>query len=519
MSGTSDDTSAPPAAAKSRPWLKGCCWGCGACVMAFLLLVVVLCVFLARVPKIYPVSARPVAPPEPTNHAAAALDGFESPYLGHTGSWDGKGGGMGGSSKSGDLDKEAAMGLRWTFMPVYWRALEPEGPVDLAKETPTAWQRLDAFVVEAHRRRLNILMQAPVMGGNAGGPPNWAGRREPGKSAPEQMDAAAAFAGKLASRYAPGGTLAVKQGWGLGYGVRAWELDNEPEGYLTHWKDQAGDYAEFATKTAARIKAVDPRAVIALPGCGGGHQSVNWIEGALDAPRLAGSPAYRKQAVGFSIGPVADVVSFHDYEGLDSGFAGGDRTLEPVLDDVRDVFERWETRQAGSARGRKLEFWHTEGNFDFLGLLSARRRAAWRMQMFTRAFAAGIAKVCVMDASKAEQVAVRAYVRALPWPFPMLPADAEARVVRGKARAFRHPEHAGPAAGQTWVLWARADSGAAQVEIPVTHDRVTIVGVDGLESVREVANHRLTLELEGDPKMAPPVLVLDRPLIPRNTPQ
>jgi hypothetical protein len=277
--------------------------------MAFLLLVVVLCVFLARVPKIYPVSARPVAPPEPTNHAAAALDGFESPYLGHTGSWDGKGGGMGGSSKSGDLDKEAAMGLRWTFMPVYWRALEPEGPVDLAKETPTAWQRLDAFVVEAHRRRLNILMQAPVMGGNAGGPPNWAGRREPGKSAPEQMDAAAAFAGKLASRYAPGGTLAVKQGWGLGYGVRAWELDNEPEGYLTHWKDQAGDYAEFATKTAARIKAVDPRAVIALPGCGGGHQSVNWIEGALDAPRLAGSPAYRKQAVGFSIGPVADTTT------------------------------------------------------------------------------------------------------------------------------------------------------------------------------------------------------------------
>ena len=45
-------------------------------------------------------------------------------------------------------------------------------------------------------------MQAPVVGGNAGGPPEWAGRREPDRSAPENMKAAADFAEKLARRYA-----------------------------------------------------------------------------------------------------------------------------------------------------------------------------------------------------------------------------------------------------------------------------------------------------------------------------
>ena len=80
------------------------------------------------------------------------LDGFSSPYLGHTGSWDGKGGGMFGSSKNPSMDEEVGMGLRWTFMPVYWSELEPDGPVDLAETVPEAWQALDAFVIAAQAR-------------------------------------------------------------------------------------------------------------------------------------------------------------------------------------------------------------------------------------------------------------------------------------------------------------------------------------------------------------------------------
>ena len=164
----------------------------------------IVAALLHKVPRNYPVVSDPIPPP-PIGPGPAGLDGFDSPYLGHTGSWDGKGGALLGASKIPDLETERGMGLRWTFMPVYWKAMEPEGPVDLAQETPPAWVELDGFVAAAQARGLNILMQAPVVGGNAGGPPTWAGVRQKGKSAPGDMAAAAAFAGKLASRYRPGG--------------------------------------------------------------------------------------------------------------------------------------------------------------------------------------------------------------------------------------------------------------------------------------------------------------------------
>ena len=493
-----------------RRLLKVGCWGCGGTLLLFALLIWGLFLFLDRVPRSYPPSVDPMDPPAGGAYASYGLDGFESPYLGHTGSWDGQGGGMLGSSKVGDLDAEVGMGLRWTFMPVHWSALEPGGPVELKRSVPPAWKELDGFVVEAQKRRLNVLMQVTI-GGNAGGPPAWAGRREPGKSAPGDMEAAASFAAKLAVRYRPGGTLASERGWGEAYGVRAWELDNEPNVYFTHWGGQAGDYAEFVTRAAARIKAEDPRALLLLPATTGGADSPPWIEAALDAQALNGSPAYRQRGLRHSIGPVTGGVSFHSYEGLDSAFSGDSRTIERVLDDTRAAFEAWESRAEGFHFERKREYWHTEGNFDFLGALSAGRRAAWRIQFFTRAFAAGIRKVCVMDASVREQAAVRGYVGALPWPFPMRPADSEVRPLRGHLRAFRHTDAGGTDAGQVWVLWAVAGAGPARAEVPALRARVTLVHVDGTKSEASARGGRITVELEGDAKMAPPVLVVDRP--------
>ena len=77
---------------------------------------------------------------------------------------------------------------------------------------------------------------------------------------------------------------------------------------------------------------------------------------------------------------------------------------------------------------------------------------------------------------------MRGYVKALPQPFPMRPADTEVKIVRGQAKAFRHSDGDGSDAGQVWVLWAVAGRGEAQVEVPVTHDRVILVQVDGSES-------------------------------------
>jgi hypothetical protein len=91
------------------------------------LLVGLLLLLLNRVPESYPQPANPLPPPKLTDYARFALVGFESPYLGHTGSWNGKGGNMWSGSKVPDLEKEVEMGLRWTFMPVSWSAME-NGP-------------------------------------------------------------------------------------------------------------------------------------------------------------------------------------------------------------------------------------------------------------------------------------------------------------------------------------------------------------------------------------------------------
>lgn len=490
---------------------RGCgCCGCG-CLLILAIAAAAIYLILQRTPTTYPGVDHPIPSPDAKQGPGGGLDGFASPYIGHTGSWDGKGGGMGGSSKIADLDIEHAMGLRWTFMPVYWRTLEPAGPTDLSGDVPPAWKALDDFVIAAHERNLNILMQAPVIGGNAGGPPDWAGRRESNKSAPKDMQALADFAGKLAERYRPGGTLAVREGWGEKYGVRAWELDNEPASYLTNWAGQAGDYAEFVTKTARRIRQADPKAFILAPAlaCGGGDY--DWLENTLDAPKLAGSPEFKQRGTRFSIGPAIDGVSFHIYEGLDTAFSGRDRTIERAFTEVRNVFERHEDKLSGQGYARKQEYWHTEGNYDFLGVLPEDRRAAWRFQFMTRAFAAGIRKVVVMDPSKKEQAAVKAYIQALPDPFPMMRATDKLKVLRGKVAAFRHPTRSGKAESQVWVIWALAGTGGAEVELPVLHDHVKTLAVDGHREELSAVKHRIRIPLKGDDKMAAPVIVLDRP--------
>jgi hypothetical protein len=323
------------------------------------------------------------------------------------------------------------------------------------------------------------------------------------------MAALVDFAGKLAARYKPGGTLARREKWGDKYGVRAWELDNEPANYFTNWGGQAADYAEFVTKAARRIHREDKQAVIAAPAlaCGGGDYA--WLEEALDARGLAGSPELKRQGTRFTIGPSTDVVSFHIYEGLDTSFSGRDRTIERVFMELQPIYERHESDTSGHGYKRKLEYWHTEGNYDFIGVMSEDRRAAWRFQFMTRAFACGIRKLVVMDASRKEQAAVRAYIQALPDPFPMVPGTEKVKTARGKLTAYSHTDRTGKP-GRVWIVWAQAATGDAEAEISVTHDKVEIVQVDGRRETVSAPGHRVRVRLKGDEKMAPPVILIDR---------
>jgi DNA-nicking Smr family endonuclease len=481
-----------------RWFTLGCGMGCGCGTLLLVLPIVALFWLLgSSVPASYRIAENPIPPPTHTTEATESLAGFSSPYMGHTGSWDGKGGAMFGLSKEADLDWEVEMGLKWTFMCVHWREMEPDGPVDLSTETPPAWKSLDAFVIAAHHRGLNILMQAPVVGGNAGGPPTWAGALEKGKSAPRNMDALVDFAGKLAARYAPGGTLAIQQEWGTSYGVRAWEMDNEPESYFTHWGEQEGKYAEFVTKASHRIKQIDPQALIAAAAVAPGSHTPVWLERALNDKDYA-------------LGQATDIVSFHNYEGLDSLFSGRPMTIVDALEQVREVYERNEDRSPAHAYARKQDYWHTEGNLDFIGAMSKERRAAWRFQFMTRAFAAGIRKVVVMDASAPEQLAVKTYIQALPDPFPMLPANREIRVDRGQAVVFRHPEPESDGGGNVWVAWAVAGTGDAEVEIPTKLEQLEVVSVTGQKEFVPAKEGFVRVSLRGEAMMAPPVLLIER---------
>jgi hypothetical protein len=325
------------------------------------------------------------------------------------------------------------------------------------------------------------------------------------------MEAAAAFAGKLAARYAPGGTLAAREGWGNAFGVRAWEIDNEPDSYRIHWDGQASDYAELVTRISRAIKRIDPAAWILAPATPVSKSSLAWIEAALDPLSSSLSSAVRPTDQRWSIGPEIDAVSFHIYEGLDTAFNGQDRDIELAFSEIRAVFERAESKNPPFVFARKRQYWQTEGNFDFLGILSAPRRAAWRMQFMTRAFAAGVAKVCVMDASPEEQISVRTYIEALPNPFPMLRMSNQVDILRGQAAVFWHPDQPASDGGGVWALWAEAGRGDASVSVPVKSAEVVIRTVGGARQVARAAQGRVTISLHGDAKMAPPVLIIDRP--------
>lgn len=117
-----------------------------------------------------------------------------------------------------------------------------------------------------------------------------------------------------------------------------------------------------------------------------------------------------------------------------------------------------------------------------------------------------------MDASELEIAAVRAYVEALPWPFPMQRVDDQVRALTPGAYvvAYRHMDGSRPEDGQVWILWAAAGSPNATVEVPVASKSVTVVQTDGTKANRQAQGRRITVDLLGDKKMAPPIIVVDR---------
>ena len=105
---------------------------------------------------------------------------------------------------------------------------------------------------------------------------------------------------------------------------------------------------------------------------------------------------------------------------------------------------------------------------------------------------------------------MHAYVTALPNPFPMFEASTNLTVVRGQVMAFCHPDQPTPDSGRVWVAWAQAGTGDAVVELPTQQERVEVITANGDSKTMTTIIGRIRIQLNGDNKMADPVLIIDR---------
>lgn len=64
-------------------------------------------------------------------------------------------------------------------------------------------------------------------------------------------------------------------------------------------------------------------------------------------------------------------------------------------------------------------------------------------------------------------------------------------------------------AGRVWVLWAAAGTRDAEVELPIVRQQVQAAQIDGTEHTLRCASGRLRIRLQGEAKMAPPILLID----------
>jgi len=201
------------------------------------------------------------------------------------------------------------LNVEWIFNGIYWPAVAPQkGLLDLATT-------YDSFVLEMAKRNVNIVLSI----GNYW--PAWIKNTDELKTYFKEM------VEEVVSRYKPGGLLASQEGLGA-YGVRYWEIINEPNFPCCGWGGQGTEqpvntslYAELLAIANETIRKQDPNAVIILGGLSPGY--LLWPEKVMN-PFTFLTDIYEYGAKG-----CFDVIAYHPYdsEGL----------FYKVVDDVRSV--------------------------------------------------------------------------------------------------------------------------------------------------------------------------------------
>jgi polysaccharide biosynthesis protein PslG len=203
-----------------------------------------------------------------------------------------------------DLDRVAALGVRWVRFDAAWSEIEiARGTFD--------WARLDRGVAAAHARGLAVLL---ILGTTA----QWA--RPPGAewhhgpATPQQRAGFAAFAAQAAARYRGR--------------VAAWEIWNEPNLPIA-WSPAPDPEAYHALLAEAyrAIHAADPGAFVLSGGTGGGPTGVatlDWYRALYD----------------LGLRDVCDAVAVHPYPDApdpDSGEMAGARRVRTLMNERGDA--------------------------------------------------------------------------------------------------------------------------------------------------------------------------------------
>jgi hypothetical protein len=146
-------------------------------------------------------------------------------------------------------------------------------------------------------------------------------------AAPKDMEGPMEFWRVLARRYRPNGELSREKGWVDGYGVRYYEVENEPDAlpWITGtWSNVPKDYALYVSTVKRTLSSISPDLRVVGPALSTGPDGsgccsgLTWLDQILRVDRDLqwASDEYRAsvndgQPV-IGAGPSIDVYSFHD---------------------------------------------------------------------------------------------------------------------------------------------------------------------------------------------------------------
>jgi len=217
-------------------------------------------------------------------------------------------------AQTADAKIEAA-GLHWKYAWLAWSDVEVGPGV-------YEWDMLDEFVRSAYDHGINLVLQ--VMVGAWGAPQPWAGplRVNPGQQAvapiPQDLTPLRDFWTTLVHRYKPGGVLAQEEGW-TEYGVRAYEVENEPDGipWWGQWTKVPLDYAQYLSVIGPAAAAEYPDVEICGPSLSqndDANKGLTWLDRMLtpgSATSQWASDTYRAGTDHPAGGPYVDCFSWH----------------------------------------------------------------------------------------------------------------------------------------------------------------------------------------------------------------